>query len=88
MMCELCEREVSETEFHHFFPGKKRRKDDSGVDICLSCGDQIHLMFSNTELRNKLNNLQSLKEAMHTYIKWIQDKPESRFSMKKKKRKS
>lgn len=87
MKCSLCGREVSKLEFHHFYPGKKRRKDESGIDVCEQCGDQIHLMFSNTELRTKYNNLQSLKEAMQSYISWIKDKPESRFSVKVKKRK-
>jgi hypothetical protein len=53
MKCKICEREVVELEFHHFFPGKKRRKDDSGIDVCKMCGDQIHLMFSN---KNETNN--------------------------------
>lgn len=87
MKCELCGREVSETEFHHFYPGKHRRKSDDGINVCGQCGDQIHLMFSNTELRTNLNNLQSLKEAMHIYIQWIKDKPESHYCIRTKKRK-
>lgn len=85
MKCQLCEREVLEIEFHHFYPGKKRRINDSGIDVCIQCGDQIHLMFSNQELRDKYHDLPSLKEAMHKYILWIQKKPERRFCVKKKK---
>ena len=39
MKCQLCEREVLEIEFHHFYPGKKRRIDNSGIDVCIQCGD-------------------------------------------------
>lgn len=38
MKCSLCGREVSKLEFHHFYPGKKRRKDESGIDVCEQCG--------------------------------------------------
>ena len=86
--CELCGRIVEQIEFHHFFPGKKRRKSEDGINVCLQCGDQIHLMFDNSTLRSRLNNLPALKEAMHNYLMWIKDKPESRFSVKKRKRKS
>lgn len=89
MKCTLCKRD-GELEFHHFYPGKGRRKDDSGIDVCNQCGDQIHLLFTNTELRNDYNTLDKLLESnrMKTYIKWVKDKPiESHFSMKKKKRK-
>lgn len=85
MICQLCEREVGELEFHHFYPGKKRRKDDSGINVCTQCGDQIHIMFSNQELRNKYHTLDSLKEGMHNYIIWIQKKPDIRYSVRKKK---
>ncbi len=85
MKCQLCEREVTSLEFHHFYPGKKRRKDDSGIDVCVQCGDQIHLMFTNSDLRSKLHSLETLKEAMHKYIMWIQNKPEKKFCVKRKK---
>lgn len=85
MKCQLCDRDVSELEFHHFFPGKKRRIDDSGIDVCKMCGDQIHLMFTNQELRSKYHDLSSLKQAMHKYILWIQKKPEQQFCVKRKK---
>ena len=85
MICQLCEREVEKIEFHHFYPGKKRRKDDSGINVCEQCGDQIHIMFSNQELRDKYHTLESLREGMHSYINWIKNKPEIRYSVRRKK---
>lgn len=85
MICQLCERDVEKIEFHHFYPGKKRRKDDSGINVCEQCGDQIHIIFSNQELRDEYHTLESLKHGMHSYINWIKNKPEIRYSVRRKK---
>ena len=73
--CSLCER-VGDDEYfedHHLYPGKKRRKKVKRVydtiRVCLQCGDQIHRMFTNDELRNGLDSLQALKDNMGKYIK-------------------
>ena len=67
---------------------RDKKEDHDTIDVCQQCGDQIHLMFDNTRLRNELNNIASLKEAMSSYINWVKTKPiESKFSVKKKKRK-
>ena len=91
MKCSICERETENLEKHHLFPHKTRRNKDSEketIDVCNQCGDQIHLMFDNTLLRNELNSLESLKRAMEKYIHWVKNKPvESKFSVKRKKRK-
>jgi len=85
--CQLCERNTDELEFHHFFPGKKRRLTDDGIYICRNCGDQIHLMFDNRQLRSEYHDLESLKTEMEKYIQWVKTKPvESHFCMKKKKK--
>jgi len=86
MICQLCERDVEKLEFHHFYPGKRRRKDNSGINVCIQCGDQIHLMFSNQELRIKYHTLDILREGMHIYINWIQNKPDVRYTVKRKKK--
>ncbi len=85
MICQLCEREVEKLEFHHFYPGKRRRIDCSGIDVCEQCGDQIHIIFSNQQLRDEYHTLESLKRGMHSYINWIKNKPEVRYSVRRKK---
>ena len=94
MQCELCQRSSDDTslfEFHHFFPGKNRRKkkglENEGCTVCTTCGDQIHLMFGNNRLRDELNSVEALKAEMQKYIKWVQKRPlENAVTMKKKKR--
>ena len=57
------------------------------LTVCHQCGDQIHLMFTNQQLRIDLNNLANLTTAMKPYIEWVRTKPlESHFSVAKKKR--
>lgn len=95
MRCEICHRTSDDDQYfekHHLFPGKHRRvakdrKDDT-IDVCRDCGDQIHLMFDNNELRTELDSLEALKKAMGGFAKWVSDRPlERRVSMKRKKRK-
>lgn len=91
--CEICGREGDDSlmEFHHLHPGKKRRKkagrEDDGITVCVTCGDQIHQMFTNTQLRNELDSAEALRAAMQTYISWVRKKPiEASVTMKRKKR--
>lgn len=86
--CELCGREGECIYFekHHLEPQKSKSKI---ITVCRQCGDQIHLFFTNSELKNKLNTIESLQnnEKMLKYIKWIRKKPiEKHFSVAEKKR--
>ena len=94
MQCELCERESDDKryfELHHLYPGKKRRRnvkrENDTITVCRTCGDQIHNMFSNQQLRNELDSIKALKTAMCTYIEWVKKKPiDGTITMKQKKR--
>jgi hypothetical protein len=93
MTCSLCKRESDDEnffEFHHFEPIASRRKTNDGIRVCSQCGDQLHLLFGNTELRNQLNSLNLLlsNEKLQKYIKWVRNKPlTSLYSTATKKRK-
>ena len=92
-ICEICGREGPSDyfELHHLFPGKKKSKknvNDKTITVDHTCGDQIHLMFDNTQLREKYNTAEALRGAMQTYIAWVRKKPlEANVQMKAKKRK-
>lgn len=95
MKCSLCGRESEESNYfekHHLFPGKMRRtkvdrKEDT-IWVDHQCGDQIHLLFDNRTLRDSLDSVEALREAMASFIKWVRSQPlEKHISMKKKKRK-
>lgn len=88
MKCELCGREGESIYFekHHLEPQNSK---SSTITVCRQCGDQIHLFFTNNELKNKFNTLFSLQnsEKMLKYLKWIKKKPIDRyFTVAEKKR--
>lgn len=91
MKCAICEREceIWEIEQHHLYPVKTRRNDNCVVKVCRQCGDQLHLMFTNTQLRTELNSLTKIlsHDKIKVYRKWVKDKPLTHFSVAKKKRK-
>ncbi len=92
--CAICNRKGPKNlmEEHHLLPGKHRRtktgRQDGTIICCKDCGDQIHLMFTNQQLRRDYTTLQSLRAAMTEYCEWVYDRPlSSKVNMKRKKRK-
>ena len=80
MKCELCQCEIDKLTVHHLIPKSriknkyKEVKEDPNnlLWICRSCHDQIHALFTNTELRDIYNTKESLlsNESMIKYIQW------------------
>src|SRR5208337_3538839 len=93
LSCPICKRESSDKnlfEFHHLEPIASRRRTNAGVQCCCQCADQLHLLFSNTELRLQLNSLNLLlgNEKLQKYTNWVKNKPlTSLYSTATKKRK-
>jgi hypothetical protein len=89
MRCVICQREAERLVFHHLEPGKLRRRTKEGIRVCHQCGDQVHLMFTNWELRTQYNALEKLLASprLQRYIEWVKDRPvEARYTLKRKKR--
>jgi len=90
MNCVICEREVPGERFlekHHLIPKCGKGKDT--VKVCVDCGDQIHVLFTEKELRDIYNTVEKLKsnERMQKWIRWIQKRPTfGTVCMKRKKR--
>jgi hypothetical protein len=88
MPCSLCCRDTESLEKHHFEAGR-RKKSNEGIAVCHQCGDQLHLMFTNRDLRTKYNSLEKIlaDPKVQKYIEWVKGKPvETHYTMKKKKR--
>lgn len=86
--CSLCDRVIPSDHYkekHHLTPRSKGGKDK--VPVCIDCGNQIHLLFTNNELRDKYNSIQALKsdERIQKWISWIRKRPFG-ICMKQKKR--
>lgn len=77
--CELCGSEFNLTR-HHLVPKlkaknkyKEIRDDDSNILIvCRSCHDQIHALYSESQLRDLYSSKEALSEApeLKKFISW------------------
>lgn len=90
LVCSLCCREVPKSyyEKHHLKPHCKKSKEF--VWMCKDCADQVHELFTNNELRDIYNTLESLlaNEKVQKWVKWVRKKPsEFGVCMKKLKKK-
>jgi hypothetical protein len=86
--CSLCRRDTPDVhlEKHHLKPHSKDSKDT--IQVCCDCGDQLHILFTNNELRDKYNTVEALRsnERVRGWIKWIRKKPAFGYCMKEKKK--
>lgn len=76
-ICQLCGRETSELTKHHLIPKEKGGKDYHTADLCRTCHDQIHALFTNSELSYRLYSIDRLKEdiKVQRYLKFIMNHP-------------
>ena len=77
--CVICGRQAQEK--HHLVPGEP-----DTIDVCVDCGDQIHLLFSRSELRYSYNTIEKLlaSERIQKWIKFVR-RQNGRVCMKTKK---
>lgn len=87
--CELCGREVSGVSRHHLLPLQKGGKYSATVLLCQPCHSTLHHTFTNTELAQKYNTIEKLKQAeeLQHYLKWIANKSLERIPVKSRKKK-
>jgi len=76
-------------ESHHLVPKHKGGKGMGTIRVCVDCGNQLHLLFSNNELRDRLNTLESLlaDERVQRWVQWVRRRREFGVCAKEKKRK-
>lgn len=90
MICPICNRTPPTAEYiekHHLTPRSAGGKSGKTVLICIDCGDQIHKLFTNKELKREYNTLEKLltDPKIQRWKEWVNNK---RFGicMKSKKR--
>ena len=84
-VCELCNIEEKLTK-HHLIPVSRTRnkykdiKDDPSnwLWICRSCHDQLHALFTETQLRDNYNTKEKILESyeMMKFITWKRKHPD------------
>lgn len=73
--CVLCQRLLPNKHMttHHLTP--KERKESDTIDICRPCHKQLHVLFTNHELKHEYNTADALREDddMASFVSWIQE---------------
>lgn len=72
--CELCKMKV-QTRKHHLTPRSKGGKET--IDCCFTCENYLHKTFTNNELRDTYNSVESIlnSEKFQLFLKWRKKQP-------------
>lgn len=86
--CELCGRPVARLTRHHLIPRSRHRKKRAKRNftrermqqvalVCPACHRQIHKTFTEKELEQDYNTIESLREQpeIDKFVSWIENKP-------------
>lgn len=86
--CELCGRHPIETTEHHLIPKELGGRYKETAKLCIPCHKQIHALYSNRELSNRLYNIDKLQkdEKVRKFLTWIRKQPPSHLVTIKKSR--
>lgn len=88
MICPICGRDAPNqyVEKHHLVPRCKHGKET--VPVCIDCGDQVHQLFSEKELRDEYNTIEKLiaHADVQKWIRWIRKQKNFGICMKTKKK--
>ncbi|RYG32064.1 hypothetical protein EON81_21505 [bacterium] len=81
--CQLCERDVPLTTVHHLVPKQVGRRRGLKVhelptaDFCSPCHRQLHVLFPNRELSERLADVEALRgeESVARFLGWVRKQP-------------
>jgi hypothetical protein len=84
--CELCEREVPRTTVHHLTPKSTAKRRGTKVvdlptaDLCPPCHRQLHALYPNGELAQRLDSIPALRddERVARFLTWLRKQPGSK----------
>lgn len=73
--CEVCDTDNA-IQRHHITPVSQGGRSSEGINCCVDCGNQVHMLFTNKELA-KFGNLETLlrQEEMAAYVEWKKKHP-------------
>ncbi|RYG49735.1 hypothetical protein EON79_00305 [bacterium] len=81
--CQLCERDVPTTTVHHLVPKQVGRRKGRKIhelptaDLCSPCHKQLHALFPNRELSERLASVEDLRrdESVSRFLNWLRKQP-------------
>lgn len=77
VLCPMCGRVIpdDQKDAHHLVPKSKGGK----ITVCLHsiCHDQIHAIFTDSQLAKKFSTIEAILEdpAVQTFVAWVRNKP-------------
>jgi|SRR4051812_8218199 5-methylcytosine-specific restriction protein A len=81
-VCSLCERLVPSRliTLHHLKPKQRGGKAHHRTPLCKPCHKQLHATYSNKELDQQLNSIESLRQAaeLQSFLVWIRKQKSDR----------
>ncbi len=75
--CELCGRIVAQLTVHHLVPrsqvSRRERSTLPTAKLCVACHKQLHVLFSNRDLKTQFASIGELQRApeMQKFLAWI-----------------
>lgn len=87
-VCSLCDRSIpqSQKDLHHLIP--KSHGGRQTIALHRICHQQIHALFTETELARQYNTIDKLKiqNELMAFIKWVRFKPVDFYERTRKSR--
>lgn len=87
-LCPLCDRSIpqSQKDLHHLIP--KSHGGRQTIALHRICHQQIHALFTETELARQYNTIDALKlqNELMAFVKWVQLKPVDFYERTRKSR--
>ena len=77
IICPICTRDTPDCyqERHHLIPRCKKGKET--VLVCKSCGDALHQLFTEKEMKKMYNTIAVIltNEDVQKWVAWVKKKP-------------
>jgi hypothetical protein len=70
-ICKFCRRRVNELYIHHVVPKVKGGLKGDTVECCRTCSQQIHMLFTEAELKRLTLEQLNSKLEWTAYLHWI-----------------
>jgi hypothetical protein len=69
--CGFCNREAQLLYKHHVVPKVKGGLHGETIDCCETCSKQVHMLFTESELKTMTLEQLNNKPEWKSYLKWI-----------------
>jgi hypothetical protein len=88
--CQFCGEETYDIHRHHLTPRSKGGAKGPKIRCCLTCSEQVHMLFTEKELANMSFEELVKTEPMKRYLNWKRKHPgdhKTRMSLRIRKKK-